>query len=288
MRRNVLYGPRIEGDLDIGLQVTRVGSGVKDWARINGPGGRLPGQSEQEIGEQSETQKYRIGTRRVQDERVFRYCKASTTGINRAYLAAQDMNRYKVDGSQEHWQGTLSATAEAGAYTVVTADTTAAHILDFFAGGWVYLRPASANQQLYRIRSNTAAGTSMTLTLWEPLKFEAASGGTIWVIPSIYSNLQRVHGGGDTKAGFPCVPIRTVTASYYFWGQTWGPCMGTPSQGDMAGSYERDLVFSYDGSIRNTPAKGANSYFQKAGHSLLYQTDAQTNGLCFFMLQISP
>ena len=76
--------------------------------------------------QQSTTKKHRLGTRgETEDGRVYYYCKAnSASAIGRAYLGCQDYNRYKVDGSQECWQGTLSAAASAGGFTLTTLDTT--------------------------------------------------------------------------------------------------------------------------------------------------------------------
>jgi len=241
--------------------------------------------------EQSATKLHRLGTRGVtEDGRVYYYCKANaTSGVARSYLACQSVNRYKVDGSQECWQGTLSAASAAGSFTLTSLDTTAAHVANFFEDGYVYLRPTSAAQQLYRVKSNTAAGTSMTVTLYEHLKYDCATAGTIMVVPSPYSNVIRVHGGGEPYAPFVCMAnFAPITASYYFWGQTWGPCMATWSSGDGTGQNERNLQFNYDGSVSLMEAPAATKYSQHAGYNLMYQTDAQTNGLILIMLEIRP
>lgn len=287
--KTTIYAPRISGDLDLGLETSRPRGTVKAWAHIDSPGGRLPGGSKQDIYEQSLTQNYHIGTRRVQDERVFRYCKASTLGCQRTYLGAQSTHIFKNDGTKDYWEGTVSGAQDAGSYTVVILDTNSNHIADFFAGGWFYVRSSSAAMQWYRIRKSTAGGTSVTLTLWDPLVYATANGVACMLVPSIYSSVERVHGGGSPTAATVCMPIIVVTASWYFWGQTWGPCGGTPSEAvPGTGSYERTLVFNYDGSIKLISAPAAGLYHQIAGYLLINPQDNPTAAPVFFMLTISP
>lgn len=246
---------------------------------------------EQAVLTESATQLYRLGTRmQLPDGRVYRYCHAhATNGVARSYLGCQNLNSYKQDGSEDYWQGTLSAESVAGATTLTTLDTTSAHVADFFKDGFVYLRPTSAAQTFMRVKSNTAGGTSITFTLYEPLKYTCASAGVIMAVPSIYSKVSRVHGGGTTQASTVCVAnFAPITADYYFWGQTWGECMGTMSEGDASGSYEDRLVFSYDGSIKLAPAVTASNVNQLAGTNAMFCTDAQANGLLFYNLEISP
>lgn len=284
MRKTILYGARIQGDLDLGLEPTRTRGTVKDWSRIDTPGGLLPGGSDQDFYEESATQNFRIGTRRVQDERVFRYMKASSNGIARPNWGCQNMNIYKDDNLQDTWEGSMTGTASIGDVTITIADTNTNHGADHFAGGWVTAFYA-VNTRIYRIRSSTASdGATVTLTLWDPIR-EAMSATFMTVHPSIYTKVERVHGGGSTTAATVCVSPIPVTGSYYFWGQTWGPCYCTPSgAAPGTGAYERLLSFNYDGSVVLTPAFAAGSYRQLAGYLLEY-TQSGDN---FFCLMIAP
>jgi len=285
VRKNILYASRLEGDLSLGVEPTRVRGTVKDWARMDFPGGRIAGQSEQESYEESVTQKYDIGTRRVQDERTFHYCKASANGCERAYWGAQNYNHYLSDGTADCFEGNSTGNQIIGSVTLVIPDTNTAHTLDFFAGGWVVLFHA-IQTQMARIRSSTASdGATVTLTLWDPLAI-ATTATFCTVHPSIYSKVERVHGAGDSKAATVCVPIIPITASYYFWGLTYGPCfaVATPAY-PGTNAYERTVSWNYDGSISLTPAFGAASYRQIAGY-LLPRISA--DGDQFFMLTIAP
>ena len=286
MRKNVLYGPRLQGDLDLGLEPTRTRGTVKDWARMDFPGGRLPGQSEQHIYELSATQKYRVGTRRVQDERTYHYCHASANGCAQPYWGAQDSQKYKSDDTEDCIEGVTVAEGSIGDLTLAVLDTNAAHVADFFAGGWAVLTVGSTIQML-RIRSNTAGGTSVTLTFWDPLAITVALGSQIQVFPSYYRQVERILGGGDPAGVTVCVPNMIVPASNYFWGQTWGPCYGIPSEAFPRGSYEQDLVFNHDGSIK-LRTDGANLIHQRAGYRLFNYVDDPTGALVYYMLQLAP
>ena len=50
MRRNLLNATRLRGDVDLGLEGTRIdGYSAKKWARMDFPGGRLPGLAAQTV-----------------------------------------------------------------------------------------------------------------------------------------------------------------------------------------------------------------------------------------------
>lgn len=240
----------------------------------------------QGILEQSADPIYPIGMRYAEADRVYRYCKASANGCAQPYWGAQDPHTYKSDGSKDCIEGVTVGAKVIGDTTLVVADTVAAHVADFFKGGWAVLTVGSTIQ-MHQIKSNTAAGTTVTLTLEKALAIDVAAGSQIQVFPSIYSSVERILGGGDTKGVTVCVPNIIVTGSYYFWGQTWGFCYGIPSEAFPRGSYENRLVFNYDGSIK-LATSGANLEHQTAGHRLFNYEDDPTGALVLYMLQISP
>jgi len=244
----------------------------------------------QGIHEQSALPQYPIGLRVALDERVFRYCKADPTyGIEKAYYGAQDLNVYKADGSEDCWDGTVSGAHVAGSRTLFTLDTNTRHVADWFAGGWVWLYDTDWIPRWYRIKSSTAGGTNVTLTLYDPLVSAVADGMSLTVYRSIYSRVQRRLASGSYNAATVCVsPIR-VTASYYFWGQTWGPCVGAPNiEVPGVNNNERNLVFNFDGSLRLQISPAAGEYSQLAGFNLLNPIDVQTDAWFPYMLQLAP
>lgn len=230
-------------------------------------------------------QEYPFGTRAVIGERVFRYGKASTNGIARPHWLVQNRNIYNDDGLQDCWEGSSTAVATAvGDTTIIYSDTNANHVANFFRRGWAVFFYA-VNTRVHQILSNTAGGTTTTLTLVDPIS-EADADGAIYatIHPSIYSKMDYVHGGGSTQAGFVGVALGVFGASYYGWVQTWGPCYCSPSATLGNAAYERTIIGSYDGSIKLVEAITTDTYHQRVGWALPdHQDDDQ-----FFMLTISP
>lgn len=297
MRKNILYAPRLRGDLGLGLEPSRIVGGVKDWARMAFPGGRIDGMPEQEVGDQSLLANYHIGTRRVQDERVFRYCHADLTdGIELAYYGAQNNHDFNSDNSLDCISGVTIGAKVRGNTTLEVLDNNPDHTADFFAGGWAavtVLPPADVIIQMHRIRSSTPQavadggnGTSVTVTLWDPLVVAEPEASMITVYPSIYGKVQRQSAGGDSRRATVCVPLNFVDPGYYFWGQVAGPCYGALSEAFPKGTYEQRLVFSHDGSIMLEHDWAANEIHQYAGYRLTNYIDDEAGALLLYMLQI--
>lgn len=297
MRKGLLYAPRIQGDLDLGLEPTRVRGSEKDWARMDFPGRLLPGGTEQEVYEESSgtTANYEVGTRRVQDDRVFRYCKADALGWATAYWTGCDQNQYQTTDMQDCIEGVTIGGGVATDYTLTTLDDNTAHTADFFAGGWAVLTVGSLLRKI-RIRSSTAqtAATAgqVVLTLFEPLAMVVAEGSQLQVFPSIYSQVGDLHNAAnqDAEKVVICVPIIPVTALHYFWGQTWGPCYGIfgGTFSALRANYSLNLMFNYDGSIDLVDQATAGRNQQHAGHRLIKYVDDATGALIYYMLRISP
>ncbi|MBA7660602.1 hypothetical protein ES703_68605 [subsurface metagenome] len=82
------------------------------------------------------------------------------------------------------------------------------------------------------------------------------------------------------------VPLVPVTINYFFWGQTWGPCICTAVQdGGIGGEVDqRSVYFNKYGCILNCADGSCN--LQYAGHML--PTQLATKYDLFFMLQLAP
>lgn len=276
MRKQTLYAPRLAGDLDLGLEPSRIAqAGGKRWAEINSPGGLLPGQTRQEIWEDSATQKYRIGSRKVVDDRVFHYS-----------YAGEDLTRYLAGYNHSQWpiNGALTIQGEAGAYTLSVPD--AAGAAGDYAEGWIVI--FTTPLQMKRIRTNdaTAAG-EVVLYLYEPLDAVAIIGTWVTGYPAIYRNVQSPPAPDPDYISFVIVPIMNVTALRWFWGQTWGPCYGVAG-GTVPGSAanHRDLYFSTAGNLLPYGDGASGIGGQYAGY-LLPRTSLGS-GDQFYMLQLQP
>lgn len=303
MRKGTLYAPRVQGDLDLGLEPTRIrtirsGVTAKQWARMDTPGGLLPGGVYQDIHEESAegVQNYRVGTRRVVDDRTFHYCYAGSAiaipqrGVANANnsLAATakaiTANEYTVDIPYRHADYSKPGEEKPVEYSVE----------DVYAGGWLWIMAAAGvTHEFHRILGNDAVGTHhenyVRVYLETPIK---TSNATPWVTayPNIYANCQQDYPNVPTyKQTIVCLTAcgLAVTAERYFWGQTWGPTW-TTAYGDTPGALVRDreLVFMQGGTIaikrEQDPTSNSN---QRAGYIL---PNTQYEGDMMFMLQLAP
>lgn len=240
----------------------------------------------QDIYEESETQKYRLGTRVQVGDRVFRYAKAGMAITNLIQGLVNDYKPYEGDrpatayavGDQDI---TVPALSTGNAVTYST--------IDIHAGGYIWFQMSP--HQMHKIRSNTATdGTNVILTLERPLKYAlpaAASGAdTMWVTiwPNLYGNVKHASGGMRSVV---CTALIPITSGYYFWGQTWGPKFfqaGGTAPG-RTGNY-RSTWFASDGSILDRSGGAEQWGSQPAGYILSQTTSSDGDQLV--MLQLSP
>ncbi|GAH57066.1 unnamed protein product, partial [marine sediment metagenome] len=191
----------------------------------------------------------------------------------------------------------LTANAPTGS-TVLHSESAGAIVADQFKGGYAVL---SWNPGLHRIKSNTGcgAGEAFTVTLEEATwrDFTVATDLTLYI--NEYrdvrmAHLEPLHQGFST---FVCVPLFDVTADYYFWGQTWGACLGMGNAAMGETSSERGVYFYLDGSVicQTEEVAGPGQAFQYAGEMLPYTGPKVagvgvdvTNAMIFYNLHIKP
>jgi hypothetical protein len=282
LQRSRLYAPRLIGDMDLGIENSRVrtthlANNERDWSRIITPGGRLPGGSEQSIYEESATQNYRIGTRLVQDERVFRYTYAQEDLI-------------KMMGAYNHSQWPINAAlltqATAGQWTITVPENACAQ--DDYAGGWIVM--FTAPMQMRRILGNDASdGTEAVLYLDGPWEGTGIIGTWVTGYTSMWRNVRCPPAPAPDYISFVCIPLIMVTSGYYFWGQTWGPCYSV-ADGTVPGSTPnaRDVYFATSGNLlaAGVPPGFAAYGMQRAGY-LIPRTSFGA-GDQLFMLELQP
>jgi len=297
VRKSTLYGGRVQGDLELGLEPSRIDpGGDKRWAELFSPGGRIPGQPAQDILEQTDDMNYRIGTRRLVDDRVFRYChsKEALESQNGAFIDRD--NYYEGNGAM--------GTAVIGA-TEVEFDNQAAQPIaeDELADGWLVSATTDPTDALHilcmRIKSNKQSdgvgGTTptCTLTLYRGMA-KALLGAThrAYVYPNLYKNVEN-HGGAtfNTCLGTViCVPLRYIDANKYFWGLTWGiycPVSGTDCN-VIDNTNQRVFGFDGFGRIQYLDTKtAADRYYQPGGY-FLFDGSHATQGDQLAMLQLQP
>jgi len=299
VRKNILYAPRVKGDLDLGLEPSRIDpEGDKRWAEIITPGGRLPGRPEQDILEQTATQNYRIGTRRVMDDRTFRYCNAAEE------LHAQSG---AFVSRQNYWQGgggmPIGAEIAVGA-TQITFDNQQAILEDELVDGWIVGVATDATEIFcLRIKSNEASSAAVgttVITLYRGMPHGMTGVGThrCYVYANPYSNMLNTGGAGIATClgAVLCVPlIKVAAATPYFWGLTWGifySLVGTWANQVGTRNNEREFWFDYHGSIVHRAGNPATDPFMQRGGVILMDGNtahgAVVNGDQLALLQLSP
>jgi len=160
------------------------------------------------------------------DGRKFRLCKNGAVALAAGKLVVAP------DLVTNHLGLTPTAAVSVGANEVtVTLGATLATANQYHDG---FLMVRSAGHS-YKIKSHPAADASGTLklTLYDDVQAAIAADATIDLVVNPYSGLLvSVNDQANVPRG---VPLIAVTASYYFWAQTKGPCAtltdGTPAQG---------------------------------------------------------
>jgi hypothetical protein len=171
--------------------------------------------SGQGIYDESATAKYDVGRRlALGDGRVFYYCKNGTTALVRCKLVQTPAHRTDVDDISN---------AVAGDDYITLATTAAAYTAGDFANGYAILHDVdTGGGYMYKIRDNEtiASGGSGKVYLYDPVVAATASQDV-----TLHRNPCHSVIAAPDQAGFILgAPLIAVSASYYFWCQTWGPC----------------------------------------------------------------
>lgn len=183
---------------------------------------------------QSSTPKEMIGTVRFdQLGRKWVYCKAGEA-LSKGKLAVAK----KVDAT---WVNeVLAAAISVGTYTFTLTITAAGAAIDEnqFEGGAFQVNDATGEGEQYIIASNSAvdaSGTSITITLTEPIRTALTTSSEITLCHSVGYEVTHETPGTTTHWLPVCIPPINVTTQYYFWGQQTGvaPVLteGTPAIG---------------------------------------------------------
>lgn len=198
--------------------------GFKPSAFNHGPGAVTVAQG---IYEESSTAKCRLGTRLQVGDRVFRY--ASNGAV--ALLPGLLVQGATTGGATTTLQTTraVAVAAKAGDRKIYTTALTTAQAAGVFDDGWVSIFDASltTGTYLYRIKTNSALATSGTasyLELYDPLHVALTTSDQLEFIANPYKGVVVAASATTLTGPLLGVPPIAVTASYYFWLQTWGPC----------------------------------------------------------------
>lgn len=173
----------------------------------------------QGVYETSSEQLHLLGTRVEVGERVFHYAKAGGVA-----LAASKLNQGAVPVS-DHLKCILATTAAVGDMRLkITLNGTTVAAINLYSEGYINLDNGGGGYGGYKIKAHPAfgAGDSQYVNLYDPIQ--------VALTASMYATLTKnpwkdVVVMPTTKTSIPIgVNLVAVTAAYYFWAQTWGPC----------------------------------------------------------------
>jgi hypothetical protein len=179
----------------------------------------------------SATAKERVGTMRVtQDGRKFRYCKNGSVALVVAHLCeavAEDADWVNEPCASTHAIGDV-------VFTETIVSTTVAE--NYFTGGMLYINDGTGQGHQYLIESSSpvAAGTSITLTLNDPLRVALVVTTSEFTIG--HSPWMAVIAQATVTNPIIGIPPMAVPANHYCWMQTRGEAICQAQSTDGIGS----------------------------------------------------
>lgn len=255
-----------------------------------------------DIGDIDKDQKYPVGTKLLDGERVFYYAKASSVGVSKTDYGVKNGYRQHVA------YATVAAAAAIGDKTLVidVADTDGvakdgAIAANELAGGFVVIFGHDDDAHVCRILENTATTVvgmaadpagyqEMTLTLQDDIQATLV-GGSVDHAECMAHWALGCEWNTDNEEPVVGVAHKKVTADYWFWLQTWGPCwLGPTGVGPGNAAYRHLAIFQHTGEVAGMTADTAeltDDEHQIAGFCLCH-ANANGQGAPFIMLQICP
>ena len=157
------------------------------------------------------------------DGRKFRHARSSATAMVAGSLYQGNASAFAGDAAYINDLAVVSGGSVGSTQVVITAGATTGVSKDQLKDGMMY----STGGVGYKIKSNTvaAAGSSITIDLYEPIKVALAAGTTLVGLRenpfySLTVTTADTVGGGQVAGVAPVA----VTASYYCWIQRGGEC----------------------------------------------------------------
>lgn len=169
-------------------------------------------------------QLFPLGTKLIQGERVWRYCKNAAVELA---IAVPVQGAARADPAQDD-DIACGAGSSIGDYTVSLTGTGSLDASpndedDNFAEGYWYANDLAGEGQCRKIKSNEkfAASGESIFTLYDPLTIATTTATQSGLIQNPYRNVVALK--QLTTGTFVGVPNIVVATSDYFWCQTGGP-----------------------------------------------------------------
>lgn len=196
------------------------------------------------------SQKYPIGTKFVDGDRVFHY----------GYVYSVNSTADRAMGGMKNVAAAKAVTFDAvvhavGDTEIVIEDDASA--VNLWAGGYLMPRISSAalgygKYSSYRVLSNTVTdNTHVTLTLDRGVIVELPASDDGFLNQNMYSKLScELPNAGVADAPSVGVNLVRAVSSRWIWLQTWGPCYITGGDERLGnGDDQLNAVFHQDGSL---------------------------------------
>mgnify|MGYP001586057492 CR=1 FL=1 len=195
------------------------------------------------IYEESSSAKHRFGDRVKVGERIFHYCKNAAVTLAAGKL---------IQGAAplaNHLNRAVAAAVVAGALKVSVAMGATAAALNYYSEGWLHCNDVSPEGNSYKVKSHLAIAGSDTVwfNLYDPVIVTMSVSSEVTLTKNLYDSVIIAPNAALTAAPVG-VPIIAITASYYFWAQTWGTC-AVLTQGTVVIGQKVGLGGTADGAI---------------------------------------
>lgn len=237
-------------------------------------------------------QRYVPGTRFTRwDGSVFKYGKSRSTALKNGQGAQNNSATVNIANSATIVVGDRSTILALQSDDGVGANGAMAD-KELVGGYWVTGHAGATVQNRLIIDTDgvgvNGTGGNIILYLDGPISNAATTPFTEIVLnPYRYLNIATVDAN---YLSVMCVPAAVVTATYYFWGQTWGPCWIRPGGGDTTPGNtinDRTAYFVGDGTVNFGTVIDALSRGHQVAGFCIDQTANGTSALPLIMLQIS-
>lgn len=236
---------------------------------------------------ESATQKCPLGTRlALADGRVYRYAQNAAVALAAGNLVQSAVPIVQFSSAG----GYLIATAGTAAGSkVLTANSTAgaaSAAANLFADGFLGVAVGSGSGHVYQVRTHTASSSnnSFTINLYDPLKVAINSQSSLGLIQNPYKNVIVSPASVPTGITLGVTPM-AITASYFFWLQTWGICSALGGGNANTAGYAVMPSTSTAGALNSTGVATATGTYKVVGQQIIANTAA---GCQFVYLTIAP
>jgi hypothetical protein len=235
-----------------------------------------------EIYKTSSTKRHMLGTRLVlPDGRVYRYAKCGGTALTIGRVCGAIAHNTGLDSDVKVTEARTTAQWDDGDLTIrilttgSASDTSFNLTSDMYTDGYIWVNDEAGEGQILQIKEHGAetatgstAGIDITCYEEEVLTIALTTASQVGLLRNIYDGV-RIHAAGVGAGPAIGVAPIAVSASQYFWMQTWGPC---PVRGGNIAALAGDHV----GVLNTTGATdtGVPGSFYKVDDTGHYDTPA--------------